>query len=99
MLFKFIGEYTNGHDTIDACGVLFHGREPSDVTSEDGIRRLSGHVEFAKVTAKEVETEAGEGEKDDLAEARKDYADVFGKKPFNGWNADTLRAKIAERGE
>jgi hypothetical protein len=32
----------------------------------------------------------------DLATLRQRYKDVVGKKPFNGWDADTLAAKIAE---
>lgn len=34
--------------------------------------------------------------KDDLAELRAEYQDKFGKRPFHGWDADTLREKIAE---
>lgn len=49
MLFRFTGEYTNGHTAINACGVVFQGREPADVTEPDGIRRLSGHPEFVMV--------------------------------------------------
>lgn len=50
MLFKFIGQYTNGRSTITTCGTLFEGREPADVTDPDGIRRLSNHPEFEQVT-------------------------------------------------
>jgi hypothetical protein len=32
----------------------------------------------------------------DLPALRQEYQAKFGKKAFNGWNADTLRAKIAE---
>lgn len=31
---------------------------------------------------------------DDLAILRADYEKAFGKKPFNGWSADDLKAKI-----
>ena len=37
-----------------------------------------------------------EDDADDLAALRAEYQDVIGKKPFNGWDAATLRAKIAE---
>jgi len=50
MLFKFIGQYTNGRSTIVTCGTLFGGREPADVTDPDGIRRLTNHPEFEQVT-------------------------------------------------
>lgn len=33
----------------------------------------------------------------DLAAVRAEYTSVTGKRPFNGWDADTLRAKIAEK--
>lgn len=33
---------------------------------------------------------------DDLAALRAEYQDVLGKRPFNGWDAGTLRKKIAE---
>ena len=49
MLFKFIGKYTNGHTAINACGVVFEGRDPADVTDDDGIRRLSNNPEFEAV--------------------------------------------------
>jgi hypothetical protein len=50
MLFRFIGRYTNGHTAINACGVVFQGHEPAEVTDPDGIRRLSGNPEFEAVT-------------------------------------------------
>lgn len=31
----------------------------------------------------------------DLAKARAEYHTKFGKRPFNGWDADTIRAKVA----
>ncbi|MGN6451394.1 MAG: hypothetical protein ACTHLK_22920 [Brucella intermedia] len=33
---------------------------------------------------------------DDLGELRKEYQEVIGKRAFNGWDAATLKAKIAE---
>ena len=33
---------------------------------------------------------------DELVELRAEYAAVIGKKAYHGWDADTLRAKIAE---
>ncbi|WP_313760177.1 hypothetical protein [Rhizobium sp.] len=35
---------------------------------------------------------------EDLAALRKQYHDLFGKRPFNGWDEATLRAKIEEAG-
>lgn len=36
-------------------------------------------------------------EDDDLKPLRADYVAKFGKKPFGGWGAEALRAKIAEK--
>lgn len=33
---------------------------------------------------------------DDLKDLREQYMSIFGKRPFNGWDAATLRAKIDE---
>lgn len=33
---------------------------------------------------------------DDITFLRAEYQRVIGKRPFNGWDADTLRHKIAE---
>lgn len=49
MMFRFTGQYTGGRTSVASCGVVFHGREPSDVTAPDAIRRLSGNPEFEAV--------------------------------------------------
>lgn len=33
---------------------------------------------------------------DDLSALREEYAEKLGKKPFHGWDAETLTAKMAE---
>jgi hypothetical protein len=58
MLFKFTGQYTGGRDAINACGIVFTGREPAEVTDADALRRLSGHPEFEAVTAAKISIEA-----------------------------------------
>jgi hypothetical protein len=60
---------------------------------------------FAQILCKLGYDTEGEAEKpkpvakptkaDDMAELRGTYAEVVGKRPFNGWDADTLREKIA----
>ena len=40
--------------------------------------------------------EAGDAPADDLTALRAEYQEAVGKKPYHGWDADTLRAKIAE---
>lgn len=36
---------------------------------------------------------------EDISVLRAEYQDKAGKKPFHGWDADTLREKIAAAGE
>ncbi|WP_136685690.1 hypothetical protein [Falsirhodobacter xinxiangensis] len=36
---------------------------------------------------------------DELELVRAEYADVVGKKPFHGWDVETLKSKIAEAKE
>lgn len=63
MLFRFKGDYTGKRTSITLFGVTFEGREPADVTDEDGIRRLSNHPEFeavSKAVAPAAEIEARE---------------------------------------
>lgn len=50
MLFRFKGDYTGKRTSITLFGVTFEGREPREVTDADGIRRLSNHPEFERVT-------------------------------------------------
>ncbi|MES2295213.1 MAG: hypothetical protein V4527_18095 [Pseudomonadota bacterium] len=47
--FKFIGQHTGGRNSINASGVDFVGDKASEVTDEDGIRRLRGNPEFVEV--------------------------------------------------
>ena len=42
---------------------------------------------------------APEASDDDLSALRSEYQAAIGKKAFHGWDADTLRAKIAEAKE
>lgn len=49
MRFRFIGQYTNGHTAINACGVTFEGHDPENVEDPEAIRRLSSNPEFETV--------------------------------------------------
>ena len=51
MRFRFIGRYTNGHETIALYGATFQGHEPAEVTDAEAIRRLSNNIEFERVHA------------------------------------------------
>lgn len=48
MLFRFTGQYTNGHSAINAWGVVFDGCEPSDVPA-DLVEKFARHPEFEAV--------------------------------------------------
>lgn len=93
-MLRFIGQYTNGRETITYLDCTFEGHEPRKV-SKEVADLLRDHPEFEEVTAKEVQAEAGE----ELTALRKEYNEVMGKKAFAGWDADTLREKMTERGE
>lgn len=56
MRFRFIGTYTNGHESIQMGGVTFHGREPSDVPEGDLLRRIMNNPEFEAVKPKTLKT-------------------------------------------
>lgn len=45
MKFRFVGQYTNGRDSITILGVRFDGREPSEASGETA-ERLARHPEF-----------------------------------------------------
>lgn len=49
MRFRFVGEYTNKHTSINAGGVVFDGREPAEVTCPELVRRLTANIEFEAV--------------------------------------------------
>jgi hypothetical protein len=61
MLFRFIGQYTHGRNTIN-MGVLFEGREPSFVEDAELARRLANNLEFEMVEAHPLDHD-GDGEK------------------------------------
>lgn len=60
MLLRFIGIYSNKRTSMSICGVEFHGREPSEVTDPESIRRLENHPEFELVTASAAPVEVQE---------------------------------------
>ncbi|AXC50056.1 hypothetical protein DRW48_10460 [Paracoccus suum] len=43
--------------------------------------------------------DAAEAEAKELAQLRDRYQEIVGKRAYHGWNADTLREKIAEAAE
>ena len=88
MKFRFIGQYTNGHTTINVGGehgATFEGNEPAEIEDVELIRRLTNNPEFESV---------GDDDADDMEELRAAYTEQMGKKPYHGWDADTLREKM-----
>lgn len=52
---------------------------------------------FDKLGYSTTDLVASEAAPLDIGQMRKLYEEVLGKKPFNGWDAETLSAKIAEK--
>lgn len=112
MLFRFIGQYTNGHTTINVGGpavtggVTFEGHEPAEVEREDLVRRLLKNPEFEAIGPLDHDGDGepggsvpAEGDPEELAALRADYQQALGKRPYYGWDADELRRRIAEAKE
>lgn len=51
---------------------------------------------FGKMGYETADLVPGDPTKDDLADLRATYEKVVGKRPFMGWDAETLAQKIAE---
>ena len=49
MRFRFIGQYTNGHDSINLGSVVFEGREIAEVDCHELVRRLTNNPEFEAI--------------------------------------------------
>lgn len=60
MKFRFIGQYTNRHTSINAGGVIFEGHEPAEVECPELARRLLNNIEFEAVHPLDHD---GDGEK------------------------------------
>jgi len=54
--------------------------------------RILGKLGYERADIVSTDGPAG----DDMAQLRKDYQEVVGKRAFNGWDAATLKAKIVE---
>jgi hypothetical protein len=57
MQFIYRGEFSKGLDTQTSMGVIFRGREPSEVTDVCAISWLKGHPEYEQVEEPAVEEE------------------------------------------
>ncbi len=71
-----------------------------------GTRRLKAGDEFvasrrdarllAAIGRAEYSTAAMKSEEDELQKLRAAYQEKIGKRPYHGWDADTIKAKMAE---
>lgn len=80
-----------------------HGRNVAEVWLESHIESFLAvsHLyrpvrDDAALSAKPAAIVTVSG--DDLGLVREEYTRVMGKKPFNGWDVATLRAKMAAKG-
>ena len=79
--------------------VIFNGEEKKMTPQEEKIANLEAVVKELQKNSKPKEDKDIQSDgKEDLEKARKEYMDAFeGKKPFHGWDADTLRNKITDK--
>ena len=63
--------------------------------SDPRYARVLGKLGYATrhLVAADVPTPDKE---DDLSDLRAQYQEIIGKRPFHGWDAETLKAKMAE---
>lgn len=71
------------------------GYERADMVAEDTAPMKKNATKPPK-PAPQGKAPQTAGADEDRAALRKQYQEVIGKKPFAGWDAETLRAKIAE---
>ncbi|MBB3020651.1 hypothetical protein FHR70_003737 [Microvirga lupini] len=71
------------------------GYERTDAVADDG-RQAKKPFDGKGDHDKNGKTGGAPKQKEDISALRKQYHDAVGKKPFGGWDAKTLEAKIAE---
>ena len=64
--------------------------------NERDARILIGIGKARRAPQAPQKNEQPDEQPDELAELRAEYTEKLGKRPFHGWDADTLREKIAE---
>lgn len=80
-------QYTNGRERMMS-------RRDANILQKLGRGTYMTRDMRAQTVAEPVNTED-----DALTALRAQYQDVVGKRPFHGWDAETLRQKIAEAGQ
>lgn len=60
MKFIFNGDYTGGRDSVSAWGIVFNGREPSEVPAEL-VEKFERHVEFKRVKLSKKDSDNATG--------------------------------------
>ncbi len=68
--------------------------KPEDLESARAMLKTLESLHFTKVKAKATSEVANDFE--EINELRQQYTDVFAKRPYHGWTAEELRAKLAE---
>lgn len=75
---------------------------------DEEVMRQSPYVEVAEgkkkadpldhdANGKKGGSKAPEGDAEETARLRSEYQDLFGKRPFNGWDAEELQRRIDEK--
>lgn len=67
---------------------------PAEVPMTADQKRIAAlEAQIAELSGKK---KGKSNDDDDLKDLKVKYEEVFGKKPFNGWDADTIKSKIEE---
>lgn len=86
MRIKLLGHYRNSHASIP---------EGEYDSSDEALQGLASYL-ISSGHAVAIEAQIAATEVNPLAELRNHYKELAGKAAFNGWDAETLQAKIAE---
>lgn len=98
------GEETGNVDHVDWGRFRFDLRVPVECDDPHIVAKASKNQFFKVSDLPNPLDHDGDGKSggsvkpaptEDLADLREDYTEIVGKKPFPGWNAETLREKIA----
>lgn len=85
-------ETTTGYARLPAFGEITRPTKDEPGEFKGDYLQLLESSMAVKVT--DAPSEPAQG--DDLAKLRADYAEIVGKKPYHGWDAAELQAKIDE---
>lgn len=100
MFLKATRDFTYSTRRLKA-GDVFEVRKPFDAKILVAIKKAKPHREPGKVDAPPANlatklAPAADEPVDEMTALRAEYFEKLGKRPFNGWDADTLHAKMTE---